>query len=47
MKNIRKMFQKHFFHLAAAFALVIGTGAVTSATIVFSQQIKCPEELLK
>lgn len=47
MKKIVKFFRKQSLSILALFALFIGTTSASAATMVLTQQIKCPEELLK
>ncbi|MCQ1530399.1 cyclic lactone autoinducer peptide [Lutispora saccharofermentans] len=47
MKKIVKFFNKRSLSILALFALFVGTTSASVATMVLSQQPKCPEELLK
>mgnify|MGYP003938620947 CR=1 FL=1 len=47
MKKIVSLIRKQSLSILALFALFVGTSSASAATMLLSQQVKCPEELLK
>ncbi|WP_110942979.1 cyclic lactone autoinducer peptide [Inediibacterium massiliense] len=47
MKKVVKFVEKNSLHLLSMCALFVGATAASAATMWYSHQVKCPEELLK
>lgn len=47
MKKMIQFIQKNFLSLLSCMALFVGTMAASSTTFLYTQQVKCPKELLK
>ncbi|SHI69205.1 AgrD family cyclic lactone autoinducer peptide [Lutispora thermophila] len=47
MKKIVSLVRSKSLSILALFALFVGTTSASATTLILSQQVKCPEELLK
>ncbi|WP_129599699.1 cyclic lactone autoinducer peptide [Anaerophilus nitritogenes] len=47
MKKVMEFVQKNCLHVLSLCALFVGATAASAATLWYSHQVKCPEELLK